>query len=336
MARRIHDSSAGVENPFIREEFSKTATNGAVASVKKDEITVCICSYRRPVLLQRLLAALAVQRTDGLFTFSCAVVDNDASGSARAVVEQMQSTLPVPIRYAVEPARNFALARNRALGLVNGELLAFIDDDEVPREDWLLQLWQTLHRFHADAVLGPVRPYFENQPPSWIVRSGICERPSYATGSVLHWRQTRTGNVLLRRAIVTQDKIQFDPAYGTGGEDVDFFRRASRAGKTFVWCEEAPAYELVPEARLRRRYHLKRAFLQGRVSLGYLNEQPSAFGTARVAAKSFAAAAAYTCALPFLFLIGEHVGMQYLIKDCHHVARLLAALGVSHSTSRNF
>jgi glycosyltransferase involved in cell wall biosynthesis len=301
-----------------------------------DEITVCICSYRRPELLERLLAALSKQRTDGWFTFSCAVVDNDESASARSVVERLQPTYPVPLRYAVEPARNFALARNRALGMVSGKLLAFIDDDEVPPEDWLLQLWQTLYQYGADAVLGPVRPYFERQPPAWVVRSRVCERPSHPTGSLLHWTKTRTGNVLLHMSVVREDGIWFDPAYGTGGEDVDFFKRAAHAGKRFVWCEEAPAYELVPEARLRRRYHLKRAFLLGRVSLKHAAERPSALRTLRVAAKAFAAMVIYTCALPFLFLLGDHLGMKYLIKDCHHIARLLAILGVSHSASRDF
>jgi succinoglycan biosynthesis protein ExoM len=307
----------------------------ADTSPKIDEITVCICSYQRPKLLERLLTELALQRTDGLFTFSCVVVDNDASASAHTVVEHLRPTFPVPIQYTVEPTRNFALARNRALSLVSGKFLTFIDDDEVPQVDWLMQLWQTLHQYQADAVLGPVRPYFESQPPSWVVRSRICERPSHTTGSKLHWRQTRTGNVLLRTAVI-EEGVCFDPAYATGGEDVDFFRRAARAGKTFVWCEEAPAYELVPEARLRRRYYLKRAFLQGRVSLKYATERSSALGKLRVATKAAVAMVVYTCALPFLFLLGDHVGMKYLIKDCHHIARLLAILGVSQPAQRDF
>jgi glycosyltransferase involved in cell wall biosynthesis len=319
--------------PQTKSAAASAVDAGATAGI--DEITVCVCSYRRPELLERLLAALAAQRTDGLFTFSCAIVDNDASASAHAVVDRLRPTYPVPIRYAVEPARNFALARNQALNLVSGKFFAFIDDDEVPGEDWLLQMWRTLHRFHADAVLGPVRPYFEAQPPSWILRSRLCERPSHVTGTMLDWRQTRTGNVLLRTAIVAEDGVRFDPDYATGGEDVDFFRRAARAGKTFVWCEEAPAYELVPEARLRRGYFLRRALLQGRVSLKYATEQP-AIGTFPVAAKALVAAAVYTFALPFLFLLGDHVGMKYLVKDCHHIGRLLAVLGVQHSCNRDF
>lgn len=301
-----------------------------------DEITVCICTYRRPELLERLLAAITAQRTDGMFTFSCVVVDNDAAASARTVVERLQPAFQVPIRYALETARNIALARNRAVSLVTGGFVAFIDDDEIPCEDWLLRLWRAINDFHADAVLGPVKPYFESRLPAWIDQSRICERPSHATGSALHWRQTRTGNALLRASIVKKDGIRFDPAYATGGEDVDFFRRAAQAGKTFVWCDESAVYELVPASRLTRRYYLKRAFLQGRISLKYAVDRPSVFGTLRVAIKAFAAAVIYTIALPVLFLFGDHVGMKYLIKDCHHISRLLAILGISRRDTREF
>lgn len=301
-----------------------------------EEITVCICTYKRPELLKRLLQAVAHQQTGGHFTFSCAVVDNDAEGSARTIVEQFGSHSAMIIRYAIEPTRNFALVRNRALTLVNGTLLAFIDDDEVPREDWLLQLWQTLNQYQADAALGPVRPYFESDPPRWIVKGRICERTAHETGTRLHWGQTRTGNVLLRAAVVTDAGIRFDPAFSTGGEDVDFFKRAAAAGKTFVWCEEAPAYELVPRARLTRRYHLKRALLQGGVSSRYAAEKDSTFGTLKVTVKALTAFVAYSAALPFLFLAGDHVGMKFLIKDCHHIARLLAIFRLKRATSRDF
>jgi len=301
-----------------------------------EEITVCICTYRRLELLKRLLEAVAAQRTDGMFTFSCVVVDNDEAASARSVVDELQRGFPTRIQYVVEPVRNFALVRNRALSLVTGQLVAFIDDDEVPNEDWLIHMLRVLRHHNADAVLGPVRPYFETQPPSWIKRGRICERPSYPTGTVLHWSDTRTGNVLMRRAMVSEDGVEFDPAFASGGEDVDFFKRAARKGKTFVWCEEAPAYELVPEARMRRRYHLKRALLQGRLSLEYATERSSFLGLLLVGSKAFVAAAIYTLALPFLFLIGDHVGMKYLIKDCHHVSRLLALFGLPHSVQRDF
>jgi hypothetical protein len=35
-------------------------------------------------------------------------------------------------------------------------------------------------------------------------------------------------------------------------------------------------------------------------------------------------------------MAGDHVGMKYLIKDCHHIARLLAMVGISRSNGRGF
>ncbi len=323
------------ETKFNPSVHIRAATTDRVQS-DLEEITVCICTYRRPELLKRLLDALAIQRTEGQFTFCCAIVDNDGEASAQPIIESFRSGSPLIVRYVVEPTRNFAVVRNRALGLVSGKLLAFIDDDEVPQEDWLLQLWRTMQEYQADAVLGPVRPYFERDPPAWIVKGRICERQAHPTGTKIHWSQTRTGNVLLRAAIATECGINFDPAFGSGGEDVDFFKRAAGAGKSFVWCEEAPAYELVPEARLTRRYHLKRALLQGSVSSKYAAEKSSFFSTFKVASKALVAAIAYSLALPFLFLAGDHIGMKFLIKDCHHIARLLAIFRLRQSARRDF
>jgi GT2 family glycosyltransferase len=286
--------------------------------------------------LKRLLQRLAVQTTEGRFCYCCAVVDNDNAASARSVIDGLRANFPAPLSYAVEPTRNFALVRNRALALAQSEFIAFIDDDEVPCAEWLLRLWRTLHERRADAVLGPVKPYFEAEPPSWLRRSGVCERKSYPTGTAITWANTRTGNVLMRSSIVSQDGIWFDPAYALGGEDVDFFKRASAVGRTFVWCDEAVAYELVPEARLTRRYHLRRALLQGRISTNYVVERLSLRNRVKIAGGAFAAISIYVCALPVAFLAGEHFGMKLLIKTCHHLARLLAIFGIQHSRSRDF
>ncbi|HVZ83090.1 MAG TPA: glycosyltransferase family A protein [Terracidiphilus sp.] len=311
-------------------------THIGAASPQLVEITVCICTYRRLALLEKLLDVVAHQQTENRFTFSCVVVDNDVEASARPVVEKMQPAFAAPMQYAVESERNFARVRNRTLSLAQGDYIAFIDDDEVPQPDWLLQMLTTLERYSADAVLAPVRPYFDREPPKWIVRSRVCERPAHPTGTEIHWRRTRTGNVLFRRSIVTEDQVFFDPAYGSGGEDIDFFRRAAEKGRRFIWCEEAPAYELVPESRLTRGYYLRRALHQGRLSLSYATDRPSFLGTVGVGIKAFIAALLYTLALPVLFLLGDHLGMKYLIKDCHHIARLLAIFGLPRTAKRNF
>jgi hypothetical protein len=44
--------------------------------------------------------------------------------------------------------------------------------------------------------------------------------------------------------------------------------------------------------------------------------------------KSILAALIYTLGLPFLLLPGQHVFMKYVVKDCDHIGKVLAAVGI--------
>src|SRR5579883_2576261 len=134
------------------------------------QIAICICTFRRPELLSRLLEALGGQETGGKFTFSVIVADNDEAQSAQSTVENSRNRLQFPIVYCVEPCKNIALVRNRALQASTSEFVAFIDDDEFPFGKWLLNLFLTCETHGVSGVLGPVKPYFEQQPPRWLVK----------------------------------------------------------------------------------------------------------------------------------------------------------------------
>lgn len=282
-------------------------------------ICVCICTFRRPHMIKALLLELGRQETAGEFTISVVVTDNDGTQSARAAVQEAAAALSLPVLYTVEPDQNIAKARNRAVLASSGDYIAFIDDDEMPQRDWLLTALHACQAHGADGVLAPVRPVFEHEPPSWLVKGRFCERPEHPTGHVLDWRETRTGNVLLRRALVAAMAEPFAPAYGNGGEDTDFFKRLIAAGATFVWCNEAPVHEVVPPARCERRYFLKRALLRGQ------NERRLANPGSIV--KSLVAVPVYLFMLPFMFLAGQHRVMHYAIRLCDHAGKLAGVLG---------
>ena len=84
-------------------------------SNETQHISVCLCTYRRPRLLQRLLEELGSQDTNGLFMYSIVVADNDHLQSAKAVVCDFAAGSGIPITYCVEPRQNIALARNKAI-----------------------------------------------------------------------------------------------------------------------------------------------------------------------------------------------------------------------------
>lgn len=293
-----------------------------------EQIDVCICTFQRPVLLRRLLEALQDQKGAGQgFELGVVIVDNDPGRTAEGLAEEFSTRGGLLVRYVCEPERNFAMVRNTAVGAASRDFIAFIDDDEVPPADWLQRLREMMEEHDAAGVLGPVRPYYDEGPPRWLANSRLCERPEHPSGLVLHWSQTRTGNVLLRRSLFSDDKLWFDPVYRTGGEDVDFFRRAMKAGNRFVWCKEAGVKELVPPDRQTLRYHLRRALLQGAISLKYGSGNDGFFARLLVACKCLVGILVYTVGAPVALLTGTGPCVRLLVKNCHHLGRLSAIVG---------
>jgi succinoglycan biosynthesis protein ExoM len=282
-------------------------------------------------MLERLLREIYRQETASALTFSVVVTDNDSTQSARAVVEKCRRERlgEVPqIIYAVEPAKNIALARNNALSHATGDFVVFIDDDEFPAPGWLLNLFRTCERYHVAGVLGPVKPHFEHEPPQWLIKGGFYQRPTHSTGFVMSWQECRTGNVLFRRNILETSESPFCPEFDMGGEDQDFFRRMMERGHRFIWCDEAVVYESVPPSRWSRRLLIHRALLRGRNTFRHPKHR------LRNLLKSVIAVPAYALALPVLLLAGHHYFMKYLVRLADHVGRLLASVGLNPVTER--
>ena len=307
--------------------MSASAQTTAIAEAGKpargtqvDHISVCVCTYKRPVLLRRLLHELSRQETGGLFTYSAVIADNDEARSAEAVVEAARSEFGLAIRYCMEPRQNIALARNKVIENADGEFLAFIDDDEFPRKDWLLTLFRTCREHKVDGVLGPVLRHFDQTPPRWLEKSNFYVRRVNPTGMRVEWLEARTGNVLLKRELVLGDPAPFRPEF-RAGEDQDFFRRKIAEGRKFIWCAEAEAFETVPPARWNRKYLLRKALLRG-ATAGLHTNVVSII-------KSLIAIPLYTLALPFAFVAGQQYFMTLLVRICDHAGKLLILVGIN-------
>lgn len=225
-------------------------------------ISVCIATYRRADRLECLLLDLTRQQ---LLPGEVIVVDNDADGSGRSSIQRlMQTQLPFPIHYDIQPVKNISLTRNRTVELSSHEWLAFVDDDERAPADWLAKLDAAARGNGADCVLGPVDPVVPADAPAWIRRGHFYDFPRMPTGTVVPPNRLRFGNLLARAESMRSLNVMFDPAYGlTGGEDGDLLSRMALAGARIVWCDEAIVHEPVERSRLNLRWLLRRSLRGG-------------------------------------------------------------------------
>jgi succinoglycan biosynthesis protein ExoM len=225
-------------------------------------IAICIGTFQRPQLLQRLLAALSHLRFRRITTPTIAVivVDNDLARTAEEICENVD--LPWILRYVSEPRRGIARVRNRAIREAGAfDFLVFIDDDEIPDPGWLDELLATQAQFSADVVSGPVLPIFNDDAPEWVRTGGFFDRPIFATGDLIE--RCSTNNVLIRKNVFASVP-GFDERFNlTGGEDTHFFSQVRRARHSMVWSREAIIRESVPLERAKFAWILRRGYQSG-------------------------------------------------------------------------
>lgn len=228
---------------------------------QKPSIDVCIATYKRPQLLKDLLDSLLKQRLDPI-QMRLIVIDNDSQGSARPVVERLQSECQASLIYDIEPQQGISSVRNRALSHVKADFFAFVDDDEVVSPDWLVSLFRTIEHYKADAVFGPVVQVLPDNAPEWARKSRMFRRNRHPTGTIV--KHGGTGNVLIRRSALGYPPQTFDVTFSlTGGGDTEFFYRLHLAGKRLIWCDEAMVKESVPQERLTRKWVWQRGYRGG-------------------------------------------------------------------------
>jgi glycosyltransferase involved in cell wall biosynthesis len=266
---------------------------------------------------------------------SASIVDNDIDCSAKIVVDSFLRSHDFRITYSVAQERNLALARNLSVDNSTGDYVAFIDDDEYPQRDWLLLLYLTLNRYKVSGVFGPVVPEYEALPPRWIVQGRLCDRERPKTGTVLDWRQTRTGNALLRREIFKNDSNRFDLTFRAGGEDDTLFKELLRKGYTFVWCDEAEVYEAVPASRLTYSYFKRRNLLIGFINYRYLRYERSATENVLFLVKSISALAIYPVLGPLGLALGYQHWMSLRFRYFYHKGVVLTFLGFLNYQQRD-
>jgi succinoglycan biosynthesis protein ExoM len=290
-------------------------------------IAICIGTFQRRELLGNLLAGLSQLTFRKMPTpeIEVIIVDNDAAESARGICEA--AAFPWRKKYVVEPRRGIANVRNRAVQEAdNANLIAFIDDDEVPSASWLDELLWTQKEFDVDVVTGPVLPDFSPGVAEWVKRGQFFERPKHKTGDRL--KSSSTNNVLISSEVFSRVS-GFDERFQlTGGEDTQFFFRVARAGYRIVWSQEAVVHETVSKERANLRWILHRGYQSGN---SWALCESSLDGRAHVRLARFAKACGHVIVGAGMVFVGFFSGriavLQALRRACLGAGMLAGSFG---------
>ena len=223
-------------------------------------ISVLIPTFRRPDAFLR--AARSVMAQEGVDGLELIAIDNSPEGSARPAFETLEGEAKIPFHWAHEPRPGVAHARNAALKLARGKLVAWLDDDEEAPPHWLASLIAVRRTTGAQSVFGPVRARAPAGAPNARFHEALYAR-SGPSESGLAETACGIGNSLQPRLMFDEPQ-PFDPrANETGGEDDALFNAWAEAGARFAWAADAWVVEHLGAERTTLRHGLKRAFAYG-------------------------------------------------------------------------
>jgi glycosyltransferase involved in cell wall biosynthesis len=199
-------------------------------------ISVVVCTRDRPKVLKNCLDSLLGQEYPN---YEVIVVDNAPATDETANLIQRDYGTSSRVRCVREPRPGLSFARNRGLGLANGEITAFTDDDVIADRWWLTELATGFARSPCvGAVTGLTLPV---EIETWA-QDLFEQYGGFAKGfepHIIDLRENRppsplfpfapsffgSGNNMAFRASALRELGGFDPKFGVGaplraGEDI--------------------------------------------------------------------------------------------------------------------
>ena len=232
------------------------------------DVTVAIPTYNGAERLPAVLDGLRSQVNIQNLRWEVIICDNCSTDNTAAVVRRYQANWPqqAPLQYRFAAEQGAAFARQYAVELAKGELVAFLDDDNIPTNTWLSEAYQFAQTHPKAGVFGSqIHGKFESELPEELAQLkcflAIIERGDQphlyepakkilppAAGLVVR-RQAWLDAVPKRLFLNNKGK-----SAGLASEDLEAILHIQKSGQEVWYNPRMVVHHDIPDGRLRQDY----------------------------------------------------------------------------------
>ncbi|RZJ82484.1 MAG: glycosyltransferase family 2 protein [Flavobacterium sp.] len=127
-------------------------------------ISVFICTYNpNPDFLRRTVDGLLSQDLSGEL-WELTIIDNNSTLS----VSEIDFIKEKKVKVVVEKKQGLTAARGCAVNIAKGEILVFVDDDNILNKDYLTQVRNIFELKELGIVSGAIFPEYVKSPEKWF------------------------------------------------------------------------------------------------------------------------------------------------------------------------
>lgn len=246
-------------------------------------ITAVICTYNRKNLLRKAVDSL-INQTLEKSKYEILIIDNNSNDGTNDIVNQHYSHIK-NIRYILEPRQGVAHARNTGWQNSKGKYVAYLDDDEIAKNDWLEKILNAListQHLKIGAIGGKAEPMWEVPRPDWlsdplIIFLSIIDISDKPT--IINYDQTIIGGNVVYPKIAIKEVGGFDANISRRqgynlvnlvgdesykeGEETILHRNLEKNGYILYYHPEIIIYHHIPKERLTKKWFIRRFFWGG-------------------------------------------------------------------------
>ena len=237
-------------------------------------LSLVIATYNRAEQLLVTLRSVALQSAPAE-VWECIVVDNHSVDDTAERVRTFIAAHPqLNIRYCYEAQQGLSYARNAGIEAAQGDIVAFIDDDERIVEEFV-EAYINLFDTHPDAMAagGRIIAEYPTGRPRWMSRytEQPIANPMDFGPEVRPFPLSRIpggGNMAMRRELFKRVGV-FNTSLGRtgkrliGGEESELFERIRREGMACYYVPRAVMYHIIPDEKLTPDYFDRLAYNVG-------------------------------------------------------------------------
>jgi len=249
-------------------------------------LLIAICTYNRAEMLRETLESICGAESPIAASWSVLVINNRSPDHTDSVISDFEGRLPIFRGY--QPIQGLSNARNAVIESEvagSADYIIWTDDDVRVERQWLRAYEDAFVRYPESCLFGGnVTPWFEAEPPKWIVDGWDTFKDAFAVRQFdesfpLEVRGPRIpygANFAIRAA--EQRTLRFDPKLGImgkkwlGGEEVAVMRQLLQQGHTGWWVTEAAVRHYIPRQRMSMAFLGKYFRGQGRTDAIQMGE----------------------------------------------------------------
>ena len=221
-------------------------------------VSVVICSYNREKFLPEALESLTKQSAEKQ-DFEIVIVNNNSTDNTESISQNFIKHHPeLNVVYTIETSQGLSYARNKGIATAKGEIIAFMDDDAIARNDYIDQLQKHFDNYpEYGAIGGKVIPiYGEGEPePRWMSKyiQGVVSKVDYGSETKPFTKKYPAGCNMAFRKSIFEKYGTFNTDLVYRGDDKYIFNMLKSHGVRVLYAPEIfvnhhiDAYRIQPE-----------------------------------------------------------------------------------------